>query len=170
MTVGTGIFLSAVFLGIVVLLISTKDKWTWKALFLYPAIASFVLGLVIAAVAYLQDRNRDKDRASVRVTVSYDSKSLDPDYPIHIFIVNNGTKTVTEINGYLSARKSGHSENLISSGFDHYSFESDLILEPKSSCNLYYKLPKPYSYSGGNPLKAPEKLEWGVENIRPIFR
>lgn len=169
MTVGTGIFLSAVFLGIVVLLISTKDKWTWKALFLYPAIASFVLGLVIAAVAYLQDRNRDKDLASVRVTVSYDSKSLDPDYPIHIFIVNNGTKTVTEINGYLSAREAGHSGNLITYDFDPYELKSDRILEPKSSCDLYYRLPTPRTYSQ-KPLKAPEKLEWGVENIRPIFR
>lgn len=169
MTVGTGIFLSAVFLGIVVLLIGTKDKWTWKALFLYPAIASFVLGLVIAAVAYLQDRESDKNRKSVRVTVSYDSKSLYPDYPLHIFIVNNGTKTVTKMGWYISAREPGHSENLINSSFEPYRFESDLILEPKSSSNLYYKLPKP-RYSGENPLKAPEKLEWGVESSYPEFR
>ena len=52
MTLGTGVFLSAIFLGIVALLIGTKEKWTWKGLFLYPLLVIVVLGSVITAAIY----------------------------------------------------------------------------------------------------------------------
>lgn len=48
MDVGTGIFLSSLFLGAVGLFVATKDRWNWKKIFLWP------LGIlvVILAIAY----------------------------------------------------------------------------------------------------------------------
>lgn len=41
MELGTGVFLSAIFLGMVALFIATKDRWNWKKIFLWP------LGIVV---------------------------------------------------------------------------------------------------------------------------
>lgn len=45
MELGTGVFLSALFLGTVFLYIATKDRWPWKKILLWP-----VLSLVVIAV------------------------------------------------------------------------------------------------------------------------
>ena len=52
MTLGTGIFLSAVFLGLIALLIRTKERWSWKGLFLYPALVILIFGAMWALVDY----------------------------------------------------------------------------------------------------------------------
>ena len=39
MDVGTGIFLSAIFLGLIALFIGTKDRWKWKKIILILAVA-----------------------------------------------------------------------------------------------------------------------------------
>ena len=36
MNLGLSIFLSAVFLGIIVLFIATKDRWNWRRIVLWP--------------------------------------------------------------------------------------------------------------------------------------
>ena len=53
MSLGLGIFLSALFLGIVALFIATKDRWNWKKIILWPL--SIILGLAILGglIAYI---------------------------------------------------------------------------------------------------------------------
>lgn len=62
MELGTGVFLSAVFLGTVALFIATKDRWNWKKIFLWPLAVVVVLSLVggIVAYAYKQYEERPK--------------------------------------------------------------------------------------------------------------
>jgi len=169
MTLGTGIFLSAVFIGIVALLICTKEKWTWKALLLYPVAAILGVGLAVAAFFYLEDLKSEKMKKSVGVSVRYNSSGPHPDYPIHIFIANYGTKTVTRVEGRLLARTPGHSTELIGYDLNPNSFESDKILAPGESCSLYYRLPKPETYSRKTPLETPEKLEWGASVSQVVY-
>lgn len=47
MTVGTGIFLSAIFLGFIALFVATKDRWKWKKIVLWfvGIVGLFVIGL-----------------------------------------------------------------------------------------------------------------------------
>lgn len=50
MELGTGIFLSAIFLGLVALFIATKDRWNWRKVVLWPfgvIVALLVIGGVI---------------------------------------------------------------------------------------------------------------------------
>lgn len=47
MELGTGVFLSAVFIGFIILFIFTKDRWNWKKIILVLIGAPILLGLVI---------------------------------------------------------------------------------------------------------------------------
>lgn len=62
MELGTGVFISAVFLGTVALFIATKDRWNWKKIVLWPLAVIVVLSLVgwIVAYAYEQYGERPK--------------------------------------------------------------------------------------------------------------
>lgn len=46
MDLGTGIFLSALFLGTVALYIATKDRWNWKKVLLWPLLIFVALGVL----------------------------------------------------------------------------------------------------------------------------
>jgi len=56
MELGTGIFLSAIFLGAVALFIATKDRWNWKKILLWPL--GVIVGLLVVgwAAAYVYDQ------------------------------------------------------------------------------------------------------------------
>jgi hypothetical protein len=58
MELGTGLFLSAVFLGTVALFIATKDRWNWKKIFLWPLGVIFGLGIVGGLYQQYEDRPR----------------------------------------------------------------------------------------------------------------
>ena len=60
MELGTGIFLSAVFLGTVALFVATKDRWNWKKIFLWPLAIIFGIGIVGGFIAYLYDAYEDR--------------------------------------------------------------------------------------------------------------
>lgn len=62
MELGTGIFLSAVFLGTVALFIATKDRWNWKKIFLWPLGVIVGLGVVGGSIAYLYQQYEDRPR------------------------------------------------------------------------------------------------------------
>ena len=62
MELGTGIFLSAIFLGIVALFIATKDIWNWKKIFLWPIGAIVVLAIVGGTITYLYGQYQDRPR------------------------------------------------------------------------------------------------------------
>jgi hypothetical protein len=52
MTIGTGIFLSALFIGFVALVIGTRDKWKWGRIFVRTAIALVLLAGIAGAGFY----------------------------------------------------------------------------------------------------------------------
>src|SRR5262249_54979798 len=47
MSVGLGIFLSSLFLGIIILFVGTKDRWNWKKIVLWPFVALVVVAMGI---------------------------------------------------------------------------------------------------------------------------
>lgn len=62
MELGTGIFLSSIFLGTVALYIATRDRWNWKKVFLWPLAVLFALSIVIGGGAYLYHLYDNKPR------------------------------------------------------------------------------------------------------------
>ncbi len=46
MTLGTGIFLSSLLLGLVVLFIATKDRWNWRKIILWPLLTIISLSII----------------------------------------------------------------------------------------------------------------------------
>lgn len=52
MGLGTGIFLSAIFLGLVALFIATKDRWNWKKIALWPLGIIFAFSVIGGVSAY----------------------------------------------------------------------------------------------------------------------
>lgn len=65
MELGTGIFLSAVFLGIVALYIATKDRWNWKKILLWPLAVVVVLSSVGGIVAYAYKKYEERPKVQV---------------------------------------------------------------------------------------------------------
>jgi hypothetical protein len=62
MSVGTGIFFSALFLGIVALYIATKDRWSWKKLLLWPSVALLTLGAATGGGFYVYHTWQDRPK------------------------------------------------------------------------------------------------------------
>lgn len=62
MELGTGIFLSAIFLGTVALFIATKDRWNWKKILLWPFGTLVVIAIIGASIAYLYQWHEDRPR------------------------------------------------------------------------------------------------------------
>lgn len=62
MELGTGVFLSAIFLGTVALYIATKDRWNWKKLLLWPFGIIIGLAVIGGSISYIyqQYENRPK--------------------------------------------------------------------------------------------------------------
>lgn len=53
MPLGTGLFLSALVLSLVILYAVTKDRWNWRRIALWSTIGPLTAVLVISAVVYL---------------------------------------------------------------------------------------------------------------------
>lgn len=62
MELGTGIFLSAIFLGTVALFIATKDRWNWKKILLWPIGVIVALAVVGGSITYLYQQYEDRPR------------------------------------------------------------------------------------------------------------
>lgn len=62
MSMGTGIFLSSLILGIIILFIGTKDRWNWKKIILWPL--AVVLGLAVlgGVGAFFYSEYKDRPR------------------------------------------------------------------------------------------------------------
>lgn len=60
MTIGSGLFLSALFLGLVILYVATKDRWNWKRLIKWviglPIVLAVIAGLGTWGYVTYQDR------------------------------------------------------------------------------------------------------------------
>lgn len=62
MELGTGVFLSAVFLGTVALFIATKDRWNWKKILLWPLAVIVGLAVIGGSIAYIYQQYKDHPR------------------------------------------------------------------------------------------------------------
>ncbi len=62
MELGTGVFLSAVFLGIVALYIATKDRWNWKKIFLWPLGVIVGVSAIGRAIAYAYEQYEERPK------------------------------------------------------------------------------------------------------------
>jgi hypothetical protein len=67
MELGTGVFLSAVFLGTVALFIVTKDRWNWKKVFLLPVVT--ILGLSVIGGTAVYFYNQYQSRPVLQTTL-----------------------------------------------------------------------------------------------------
>jgi|GEM_PF-3060197 len=62
MELGTGIFWSAIFLGMVALFIATKDRWNWKRILLWPLGVIATLVVVGMLIGYLSEQYRNRPK------------------------------------------------------------------------------------------------------------
>ncbi|MHB1290796.1 MAG: hypothetical protein ACYCY5_01215 [Sulfuricella sp.] len=62
MELGTGIFLSTIFLGIVALFIATKDRWNWKKILLWPLGIIGAFAVIGGSIAYVYQQYEDRPR------------------------------------------------------------------------------------------------------------
>jgi len=63
MTLGLGIFLSSLFLGIIYIFVSTKDRWNWKKiLFVWPLCIVLVVGVIGGAGFYIYNHYENKHK------------------------------------------------------------------------------------------------------------
>lgn len=60
MELGTGVFLSAIFLGTVALFIATKDRWNWKKIFLWPVATVLGLSIIGGTAVYFYDQYQSR--------------------------------------------------------------------------------------------------------------
>jgi len=61
MTLGLGIFLSSLFLGVIYLFVVTKDRWNWKKiLFVWPLIVILVVGVIGGGGFYIYNYCENK--------------------------------------------------------------------------------------------------------------
>jgi hypothetical protein len=78
MTLGTAIFLSSVVLGIVILFISTKDRWNWKKIILWPILVVVSISILLGVGYYIYQSisNRPKPQTTF-LGISLDSTKGD---------------------------------------------------------------------------------------------
>jgi hypothetical protein len=62
MELGTGIFLSTLFLGTVALFIATKDRWNWKKIFLWPLGIIVSLAVISGVVIYFHQQYENQPK------------------------------------------------------------------------------------------------------------
>lgn len=62
MEIGSGVFLSAIFLGTVWLYVATKDRWNWKKILLWPLAIVLGLSVIGAAGIYINDWVQDRPK------------------------------------------------------------------------------------------------------------
>ena len=66
MSLGLGIFLSSLFLGIIFLFVSTKDRWKWKKiLFIWPLCFVLVVGVIGGTWFYIYNYYENKPKTSI---------------------------------------------------------------------------------------------------------
>jgi len=64
MTLGLGIFLSSLFLGVIYLFVATKDRWNWKKiLFIWPLYFVLVVGVIGGTGFYIYNQYENKPKA-----------------------------------------------------------------------------------------------------------
>lgn len=56
MELGTGVFLSALFLGTIALFVATKDRWNWKKILLWPIGLIFSISLISIGAYFLYQK------------------------------------------------------------------------------------------------------------------
>jgi len=87
MTLGLGIFLSSLFLGIIYLFVSTKDRWNWKKiLFIWPLYFVLVVGVIGGAGFYIYNYYESK----TKIYDTYLNISLNASENDLIFIKGDG--------------------------------------------------------------------------------
>lgn len=67
MEIGTGIFLSAIFLGTVALYVATKDRWNWKKILLWPLAIVLGLSVIGGAGVYINGQLEERPRKEHRL-------------------------------------------------------------------------------------------------------
>jgi hypothetical protein len=92
-------------------------------------------------------------------------RCTDPDYGIELDIVNSSERTVESIHFRLSARKPGHSTDLVESTSNSL-FNDNHIIEPGSRIDLCLRVPG-IERKIDKPL---ENLEWTTEKKHVWFR
>ncbi|MBI2999219.1 MAG: hypothetical protein HYY46_12365 [Deltaproteobacteria bacterium] len=66
MSVGASILLSAIFLGVIALFITTKDRWKWKNILRWSAISLLVLAVLLGSSVYIYHWISNRPKLSER--------------------------------------------------------------------------------------------------------
>lgn len=141
MELGTGIFLSAVFLGTIALFIATKDRWPWKKIVLWPTLSALALVVVGGASWYLYEEYQSRP---VRQTELWDI-SLGSSQADVTFAKGKPFKTDDEVWVYEPVEEQFYAIGFREGKVRYIVFHG----EP-------YSMPK---VAGANPYGTPEDLE-----------
>lgn len=101
-----------------------------------------ILILIIFIYTYNDSKKREKEQEKVKMSIEYNLKKCNEDYPLFITIENNTDKTINNINFDLKITRRGHSTDI----GDYTDYNSDLIMGPgKAFGNCYlYRLKNEY--------------------------
>jgi hypothetical protein len=130
-----------------------------KQMLAIAALSVVGIGIIYLLMSSADDRRRH-ERESIVVSVRFDTTVCGPDYPLHVTITNNGTKTVSKVQWRFAAYRSGFSSDLAEYG----SASSDKILARGESYSGCYRIPR---LTAGS---KPEGLQWGAEGKSAEFQ
>lgn len=135
-------------------------------LFKYPRQTIYLLGglvvVVVVGVFYNQRRENQKydevkaREANVSISVTYDTKSCKPEFPLLTIISNRSSLVVNRVQWRWSAFAPGRSTDLIQYRYINNG-TSDHILQPNTMGTLCYKVPEL------TEKIDPATLQWSTE-------
>lgn len=138
----------------------------------FPKVTLAICGVLIVAVGALfgwsgwDEQARAKKRASVQVTVQYDTARCSPQFPMLITTANNSESRVNSVTIYVQGYKKGYSKNLYKQRY-----ESDKIIEAGQLHTACWAVPKvEYGVSDSQRnANPPSSMVWKVTNSYPTF-
>ena len=77
MTLGTGIFLSALMLSMVIMYVVTRDRWSWKKISIRTFVVLLSVGVLVAVAIWVNDVYQDHQNRAVAQTEFYGIKLSD---------------------------------------------------------------------------------------------
>lgn len=125
------------------ILIVIKRILKWCAIGILVLIA---IGILVFAYLEVSDwYSKGRHKAKVKVVAEFNNPKCSATYPLYIGVINDSSKTITNISVYLKVTKEGYSKAL---NRVYSSFDSDFIIKPNVGASACWGV---YSDDYSNP-------------------
>lgn len=125
------------------ILIVIKRILKWIAIGIAVLIAIFAA--IMAWSSFEDWYSKGRHKAKVRVVAEFNNPKCSAGYPLYIGVINDSSKTITNISVYLKVTKEGYSKAL---NRVYSSFDSDFIIKPNIGASACWGV---YSDDYSNP-------------------